>query len=197
MAVEEFPKNGKDKEGNQVYKARCYDCRNLMRREQYAKDPTKVLQQNRSWYEANKDKTLNMTRRWRKENADKKREADARWREKNREKAREANRRYEASLKGKSAKKRSTANRRAILREAGVLPKGFWEALLRVYGSKCMKPGCESAERLTPDHIVPLAKGGRNELYNLQILCGSCNSAKQARSADDFRDWPRLVDTKC
>lgn len=31
----------------------------------------------------------------------------------------------------------------------------------------------------TADHIVPLAKGGTNDLRNLQPMCKSCNSAKQ------------------
>ncbi len=44
---------------------------------------------------------------------------------------------------------------------------------------KCRQCGAE--KNLTIDHIVPLAKGGTNELNNLQILCRSCNSKKGAR----------------
>jgi 5-methylcytosine-specific restriction endonuclease McrA len=32
----------------------------------------------------------------------------------------------------------------------------------------------------TIDHIVPLAKGGKHTLANLQLMCALCNSIKQA-----------------
>lgn len=36
------------------------------------------------------------------------------------------------------------------------------------------------------DHIEPLARGGSNEPRNLQLLCGPCNSTKNARDPIDF-----------
>jgi hypothetical protein len=40
---------------------------------------------------------------------------------------------------------------------------------------------CGSVDNLTVDHIVPLVKGGTNEVSNFQILCSKCNSRKGAR----------------
>jgi 5-methylcytosine-specific restriction endonuclease McrA len=40
---------------------------------------------------------------------------------------------------------------------------------------------CGSTEDLTWDHIVPLVKGGTNELSNLQVLCRACNGSKGAK----------------
>lgn len=37
---------------------------------------------------------------------------------------------------------------------------------------------CGSNEDLEIDHIIPLAKGGTNDLDNLQILCRHCNRKK-------------------
>lgn len=46
-------------------------------------------------------------------------------------------------------------------------------------GFKCAY--CASVENLAIDHIKALANGGSNDLTNLQILCGPCNSRKGAR----------------
>lgn len=46
-------------------------------------------------------------------------------------------------------------------------------------GFKCVY--CGSIDRLTIDHIVPLARGGSNTSENLQTLCQRCNSSKSAR----------------
>jgi 5-methylcytosine-specific restriction endonuclease McrA len=39
---------------------------------------------------------------------------------------------------------------------------------------------CGSTNNLEIDHIYPLARGGSNDLDNLQILCKSCNCKKWA-----------------
>jgi 5-methylcytosine-specific restriction endonuclease McrA len=36
------------------------------------------------------------------------------------------------------------------------------------------------------DHVVALARGGSNTRDNIQILCRSCNSAKQDRDNSEF-----------
>ncbi len=41
-------------------------------------------------------------------------------------------------------------------------------------------------EEYTVDHIIPLSKGGTNDLDNLQPCCGFCNKAKDDTMGDDF-----------
>lgn len=40
---------------------------------------------------------------------------------------------------------------------------------------------CGGWHDLTIDHVIPRARGGTNDLANLQTLCRSCNSKKGAR----------------
>ena len=40
---------------------------------------------------------------------------------------------------------------------------------------------CGTHRDLTVDHVVPVSKGGTDDLDNLQTLCGTCNSRKGAR----------------
>lgn len=50
---------------------------------------------------------------------------------------------------------------------------------------ECLR--CGDTERLSIDHIVPLAKGGDNSPENLQTLCSTCNSIKGDSTSDHRR----------
>lgn len=58
-----------------------------------------------------------------------------------------------------------------------------WESLKAKYNWTC--PACIKREpeiRLTLDHIVPLSKGGSNNIENIQPLCSLCNSRKNNKT---------------
>lgn len=48
-------------------------------------------------------------------------------------------------------------------------------------------------DKLTPDHITPLARGGDNDITNIVPACGSCNYSKQDKTPLEFLTrFPRV-----
>ena len=56
--------------------------------------------------------------------------------------------------------------------------KKLRQQVLERDGGRCLT--CGATTDLTIDHIVSLARGGSDEIDNLQTLCRSCNSRKNA-----------------
>lgn len=60
-----------------------------------------------------------------------------------------------------------------------------WEAVVQSFDRRCLKCGKqEPAIKLTVDHVVPLFRGGTNDISNLQPLCKPCNSSKGTKIID-------------
>ena len=94
--------------------------------------------------------------------------------EKGREINRKALRKYRKTEKGK----RNAKNYKYNLRnnKSGKIIWEEWEEKLKRLNYQCQV--CGSKENITIDHIIPLSKGGTNDIDNLQPLCKSCNSRK-------------------
>lgn len=56
-----------------------------------------------------------------------------------------------------------------------------WSELCWRYGNRCAI--CGEEKPLTVDHILPRIAGGTDDLANIQPLCLSCNTRKNARDA--------------
>ncbi|MEC4986672.1 MAG: HNH endonuclease [Oscillatoria sp. PMC 1068.18] len=65
------------------------------------------------------------------------------------------------------------------------IPRIFIPTVVRKYVFERDNYCCKSCQKksyqtiLNIDHIVPLAKGGSNDISNLQTLCRSCNQKKK------------------
>jgi 5-methylcytosine-specific restriction endonuclease McrA len=117
--------------------------------------------------------------RWKRVSAEKRarRRADSRrYYARNAEALREAGRRYQAE--NPEYKRMAEQRRRARKMGNGVfdiIPKDF----ARLLRGPCA--ACGSDVEISLDHVVPIARGGRHSVGNLQPLCKSCNSSKGAR----------------
>ena len=60
-----------------------------------------------------------------------------------------------------------------------------WEDLKRFYNFMCLC--CKQQEpfvKLSRDHILPISRGGNDDISNIQPLCRKCNSIKAVKTVD-------------
>lgn len=60
------------------------------------------------------------------------------------------------------------------------------------WGSACVYCG-ETPERLEIEHIVPIVRGGSDDITNLTVACANCNRRKHAKTAAEF-GFPHIHD---
>jgi len=145
----------------------CKACRGpdnaAYMRQKRAADPARARKQSRE----------NMRRqRATAEGAARARAANKRWRNRNPEKMQAHN-------------KRVKAIRRSI---PGAHTLAEWQALKAHYQYRCLRCGkYEPDIVLTEDHVIPVSKGGTNNIDNIQPLCLACNASKGNRHTTDYR----------
>ena len=60
------------------------------------------------------------------------------------------------------------------------IPSSVRKYVLQRNNYQCQSCGKRQTEtKLHIDHVVPLAKGGSNDISNLQVLCSLCNQPEK------------------
>lgn len=137
----------------------CAECRKSDR----LKNQDKAKARNRKHYEQNRNQYIERARGWVRGNRDRRR----------------------AIVRIHSHKRR--AWRRG---SSGQYTQQEWITLCEYYDYHCLRCGRRAPEvQLTPDHIVPLSRGGMNTIDNIQPLCRICNTSKNARTIDYRPLW--------
>lgn len=78
-------------------------------------------------------------------------------------------------------------NRRARKREnGGKLSADLKDRLFKLQRGKCACCGKPLGDRYHLDHIIPIALGGPNEDWNIQLLKASCNARKGCKDPIEF-----------
>jgi hypothetical protein len=154
----------------------------------YEKDnPEKIAVRKRVYYEANKERTKPQRRKYRETNREKLIAGQRLWYENNREKVAKRNRKwYKANLD--KVRDRTTLRRARKAGATGSHTAAQFRALIEATGGICLCCGRHFTDDLRPteDHIVPLSKGGSDDITNIQPLCHSCNCSKYVK-IKDFR----------
>lgn len=98
------------------------------------------------------------------------------WYSNNSEKAIEATKNW--NIRNPHSKRISEQKRRSAKINAGIF-KISEKEILKIIKSPCV--ACGSYDKITMDHIIPLSRGGKHSIGNLQPLCFSCNASKNNR----------------
>jgi 5-methylcytosine-specific restriction endonuclease McrA len=139
-----------------------------------AENAERAKQNRAAYYQSNKDLIRERHRAWRDKNPEKVVELKRQWNSANPERASEIAR-------------TSAANRRSRKKfSGGRLSTGLAQQLLKLQRGKCACCGTSLKDGYHLDHITPLARGGANEDWNMQLLTPKCNQQKHAKDPVEF-----------
>lgn len=142
----------------------------LRYQENYRKEnPEAIRSRQNNYYKKNKEKILQYHKEFRKKYPERHKEHVRKWNERNKEK-----------------RQVITMNRIARRKKnGGSFTSEEWEALKKSCNYSCLCCGeIEPDIKLSIDHVIPISKGGRNDIANIQPLCLPCNQRKNVKTTD-------------
>jgi dsDNA-specific endonuclease/ATPase MutS2 len=203
--LKEFTKRKDSKDGfNHI----CINCKkdyyysNIERvkertKEYYANNKEKMNKATKKWQKANKAKVDKRAKEWKRQNPDKCKKVSKKYRDANRdimlERTREWKKENPDKIKAWVEKNRAIVTQYSRTRRARKLKaKGTFTANQFKNKQERQKNKCwwctEELEgkKVHADHVIPLSKGGTNDISNIVASCASCNFKKNAKMPHEF-----------
>lgn len=131
----------------------------------------------RLWNKKHPERRKAIRQKWAQSNVEQMKECRKKWRETHRD--------AEAAMKHR--------RRAKLLNAGGSYTAEEWQAMKDRYSGRCV--ACLRTEaqlaplglRLVPDHVLPLAKGGTNDIANIQPLCHN-NKCKNVAGCNEYKN---------
>lgn len=162
-----------------------YTKHNYQAKKEYYAEQTKL------YYQEHKKERKEYYKQWHQNNKHKVNERSKQYNIDNKEILCESRKQYAQTPKGKAVAKAAYQNRRAHkLNNGGKHTAKDILELFDLQSGKC--PYCKAKLAKTGnnkyhvDHVMPLNKGGTNNISNIQLLCPSCNLSKQDKLPEEF-----------
>lgn len=159
--------------------------------EKFPKEKKKLA--NKKWREQNRDYYLSCLKEYNHKNKEilkiKKKERIAKNPEEFYNRCNEYNKTYQKQYYNQNKEKyiQKGKQRRAHLRGGiGTFSVYDEKFLYSSQQGKCVVCRKNLNNKYDVDHILPLSKGGRNDKYNIQLLCSLCNKQKAAKDPIEF-----------
>ncbi len=141
------------------------------RRKRHEEHKEEIATYKQAWTKANSDRMASYKRTYYEQNREEVTARRKEWVENNLEKVKQF--KANNSRKRRAARHESRDNFTAI----------EFKELCERYGSRCLSCGAVDVA-LEADHVVPLTRGGSDDIDNIQPLCGTCNRSKFVKIVD-------------
>jgi 5-methylcytosine-specific restriction endonuclease McrA len=193
----EFTRNNRTPDGRGPQCKTCHmdyyrsdrEALNERRRAYYREHKEEAAARTRLDYIAKREERLAYAKAYREAHADRIRLFLRQYKETHKDRLKEQHRAYWKANADRSKihKQRRKARK---LGQGGTFTLQEWQALCLTFENRCL--ACGATGKLTPDHVIPLARGGRNDIENIQPLCLTCNLQKGTKTTD-YRDPEQLA----